>query len=78
MFSASGFTSKPHATRKQADGGANRCLSQVGDIVGRVLKGEKPENFPVRQVKKIELVINAKTANSLGPYSSRSRCSAGP
>jgi putative tryptophan/tyrosine transport system substrate-binding protein len=40
---------------------------QVGDIVGRVLKGEKPENLPVRQVNtKIELVINAKTANSLG------------
>jgi len=39
---------------------------QVGDIVGRVLKGEKPEDLPVRQVTKIGLVINAKTANSLG------------
>jgi putative tryptophan/tyrosine transport system substrate-binding protein len=39
---------------------------EVGDIVGRVLKGEKSENLPVRQVTKIELVINAKTANSLG------------
>jgi putative ABC transport system substrate-binding protein len=39
---------------------------QFGDILGRVLKGEKPENLPVRQVTKVELVINAKTANSLG------------
>jgi len=39
---------------------------QVGEIVRRVLNGEKPEDLPVRQVTKIELVINAKTANSLG------------
>jgi len=39
---------------------------QVGDIVGHVLKGERPENLPVQQVTKIELVINAKTAKSLG------------
>ncbi|MGY8683234.1 ABC transporter substrate-binding protein [Bradyrhizobium sp. UFLA05-153] len=39
---------------------------QVGDFVGRVLRGEKPENLPVQQVTKIELVINARTANSLG------------
>jgi putative tryptophan/tyrosine transport system substrate-binding protein len=39
---------------------------QVGDFVGRVLKGEKPENLPVQQSTKIDLVINAKTANSLG------------
>jgi putative tryptophan/tyrosine transport system substrate-binding protein len=42
---------------------ANR---QLGDLVGRVLKGEKPENLPVQQVTKLELIINAKTAKSLG------------
>lgn len=42
---------------------ANRLL---GDQVGRVLKGENPENLPIQQVTKLELVINAKVAQSLG------------
>ena len=42
---------------------ANR---QLGDLVGRVLRGEKPEDLPVQQVTKLELVINAKIAKSLG------------
>ena len=42
---------------------ANR---QLGDLVGRVLKGEKPENLPVQQVTKLELIINAKMTKSLG------------
>ena len=39
---------------------------QVGDYLGRVLNGEKPENLPVQQVAKLELVINMKTARTLG------------
>jgi putative tryptophan/tyrosine transport system substrate-binding protein len=39
---------------------------QVGDYVGRVLNGEKPENLPVQQVTKLQLVINARTAKALG------------
>jgi putative tryptophan/tyrosine transport system substrate-binding protein len=39
---------------------------QVGDYLGRVLNGEKPENLPVQQVTKLQLVINSKTAKTLG------------
>jgi putative ABC transport system substrate-binding protein len=63
-----------HSTRGFAFAGG--LISYGGDIVdqfhlagryaGRILKGEKPADLPVQQARRIELIINMKTARALG------------
>ena len=42
------------------------ALRLVGLAAGRILKGEKPVDMPVQQSSKVELIINLKTAKTLG------------
>ena len=44
----------------------DEALRLLGTYAGHILKGEKPADMPVQQSTKTKLMINLKTAKTLG------------
>ena len=58
-----------HIREFPADGGLmsyGASLRQLGTYAGKILRGAKPDDLPVQRPTSFELVINTKTAMTLG------------
>jgi putative ABC transport system substrate-binding protein len=47
-------------------GGDKRSWSPLAEYVQRILAGTKPKDLPVEGVRKLELVLNLRTAREIG------------
>jgi putative ABC transport system substrate-binding protein len=47
-------------------GSFSEPFRQTGVYTGRIIKGEKPADLPIIQSTKVELIVNLKTAKTLG------------
>jgi putative tryptophan/tyrosine transport system substrate-binding protein len=64
IYTSRGF---PDAGGLMSYGASNIDADRLaGGYVGRILKGDKPADLPVQQAVKVELIINLKTAKTLG------------
>ena len=62
------FTWRRQARRPVASEATDltEAYHEVGAIVARIRKGEAPGNIPVQQPTKFQMVVNTKTAKTLG------------